>query len=699
MPYKLNPFTEKFDYYETPPVNPAKIVTVTRYSDLVAEAADIQANQLAGTILLRSDLYMTGYEPIDLTGIVLNLNGFSIRQGISSDSYHTTGWVFPIQGTGWVIQNGNFVYNDLNYNDTNYNNNLGIELLGNSADTSSLTSVAVFGTFQSVTFINYVGTTITTPNLPNIKTSKSAASWGYLSFIDCLFESFTGYEIPDPNPKIDMAPFVIELSTTKGTSIFFSKYRSFHHQSGDYGKAMYINTDNSSRGVNFLCDGTINLLNTNTVINNDIKPTNGIVAISTASTSDFIEKRVLADDIVGKSVLLSNPDTGELEKYPASSLGGSGQLDIEIEGTFNQAIDLFVQKALVRATTTGRLKTTDGDLALVQPFTYIESDSNTLIRLIFHNLVINSAQFTINSCLLLTELSFPALAKNYGAMTISNTPALTSLTFTALIKNLGPIGLSTMQGLTSFSCPSLIVNDNNFNVTSCQSLIDFSFPVLSKNYGYIYLSYSPSLLAITFPSLNENTGVIDVGYCSILNRIEFPLLTKNSGINTLGIHDLPLLATLSFPLLTINNALLALANLSNLLELNFPALTTMTAKIQMAALSMLTTLSLPAIISYTNTDDFFRPSDNGTTTLTSVKIGTIGTLKEFAANIILTGQALTEASVDDILAVFATLDGTDGTILFNKTIDLSGGTSSTPSIAGVASAAIITALGGTVITN
>ncbi len=63
-------------------------------------------------------------------------------------------------------------------------------------------------------------------------------------------------------------------------------------------------------------------------------------------------------------------------------------------------------------------------------------------------------------------------------------------------------------------------------------------------------------------------------------------------------------------------------------------------------------------------------------------------------------SALTEASVDGILALFVGLDGTGGTTLCEAgSIDLSGGTSAPPSVAGAADAVTLSARGITVTTN
>lgn len=65
----------------------------------------------------------------------------------------------------------------------------------------------------------------------------------------------------------------------------------------------------------------------------------------------------------------------------------------------------------------------------------------------------------------------------------------------------------------------------------------------------------------------------------------------------------------------------------------------------------------------------------------------------------LTSNALTQASVDGILASLAALDGTNGTSIFTDAIHLTGGTNATPSATGLAHKEAIQARGGTVTNN
>ncbi len=135
--------------------------------------------------------------------------------------------------------------------------------------------------------------------------------------------------------------------------------------------------------------------------------------------------------------------------------------------------------------------------------------------------------------------------------------------------------------------------------------------------------------------------------------------------------------------------------------ISFPALTTLTG--QFADLNgttdfhLVPSFSLPVI----------AHMDGGVNIVTAANCTafTMGSsLKSMgasgAANFIFTGAKLTQASVDSILARLAALDGTGGTTSFqNATIDLSGGTSSTPSAGGLTSKATLVGRGCTVTTN
>lgn len=74
-------------------------------------------------------------------------------------------------------------------------------------------------------------------------------------------------------------------------------------------------------------------------------------------------------------------------------------------------------------------------------------------------------------------------------------------------------------------------------------------------------------------------------------------------------------------------------------------------------------------------------------------------LKLFSGNFNASTCAFNQTTVDYILTKLASLDGTNGTTLFTGSVNVSGGTSSTPSTAGLAAAATLTARGCSVSYN
>ena len=114
----------------------------------------------------------------------------------------------------------------------------------------------------------------------------------------------------------------------------------------------------------------------------------------------------------------------------------------------------------------------------------------------------------------------------------------------------------------------------------------------------------------------------------------------------------------------------------------------------------LTTLSLPALVKINSGTGASISLISGTAALTTITLGTSSTLKSISGNVVITSAALTQASVDHILAQLVLLDGTNGTTLYTgaKTVTITG-TSSTPSATGLANKATLVGRGCTVTTN
>lgn len=84
--------------------------------------------------------------------------------------------------------------------------------------------------------------------------------------------------------------------------------------------------------------------------------------------------------------------------------------------------------------------------------------------------------------------------------------------------------------------------------------------------------------------------------------------------------------------------------------------------------------------------------------LTTVNIGEIGSLKR-GGSVSMIGCALSEETVNYILALLVSLDGNNGTDLFNGDVSLEDGTSAAPTGQGLIDKATLQARGGLITTN
>ena len=252
----------------------------------------------------------------------------------------------------------------------------------------------------------------------------------------------------------------------------------------------------------------------------------------------------------------------------------------------------------------------------------------------------------------LTSLSFNDLigvCGNFNPSFLNGNPGLTSLgmnTLTYVGGNFAPSG----NYITSLSANSLIAIGGNFSpaVLSSPSFGALNFNSLILVGGTVGLNLIPYLTTVYLPSLQCVVGQFSPNNCTFLNTINCPAL-QYMGTCTL-------------------------ATMSHLATVNFPAMVNYSGAITI-------TTSLGAV--------------------SSVTLGTIGTLKKINGSVNIATQKLTQATVDGILALIASLDGTNGTTSWGsgKTLTINGGTNSAPSTSGSSSMATIVARGGTVTHN
>lgn len=256
-----------------------------------------------------------------------------------------------------------------------------------------------------------------------------------------------------------------------------------------------------------------------------------------------------------------------------------------------------------------------------------------------------------------TTLSFPALKYagfiGFNAVTLNSTVGLTSISFPELLYCTAFQSTQLSSFLTSISFPKLKKVYGAFNF-SASAVTTLSFPALT-NIGTLTLQQHSAIISLIFPVLVSATN-IQIANNAALQSITFTSLVycTSFAVNT---GTSPALTSISFPALTTIN--------SNLPTQSNPV------NISTGAAANLSSFSFPNLLS----------------------LGTTGVF-------LISGAALTQATVDAILVKLASLNGTGGTTAFsNRTVTLNGGTSQAPSATGITARNTLIGRGCTVTTN
>lgn len=228
--------------------------------------------------------------------------------------------------------------------------------------------------------------------------------------------------------------------------------------------------------------------------------------------------------------------------------------------------------------------------------------------------------------------------------------------------------VSIPTGTTKISFPSLkyIMGSYAFTFsTSGTTLTEIAVPELEYSDATFTIPAITSFLSMSLPKLK--VGFIS-NLCTTLTDITFPEALQisyqdsvNSNINTVNLPKTKVLRNL---ILTGTKA--------NLTSISLPS-------VEWIAAITMPTLS-PALTSFT-----LNPG-----------------LKAFGStsgNFVTSSNSLNQASVDSILVILASLDGTNGTSIFQARIVTITGGAATPSAIGLAAKAVLTARACTVTTN
>lgn len=235
-------------------------------------------------------------------------------------------------------------------------------------------------------------------------------------------------------------------------------------------------------------------------------------------------------------------------------------------------------------------------------------------------------------------------------------------------------------------------NSSGFNFGTMASLTTLGFPALVTLSTSFQPSGMASLTSIDLSALETVTGTFAPTVMASLTTLSAANL-KYIG-NSLSVGTMALLTTLDLTGLEVVGNGISLGTLASLVTLSLDSLSLVGNTISFTGTAgVFTTFYAPVL----------RGCGQiilGGNALANVTIGSSSTLKEVTGNVTITNAALTQASVDHILVQLSLLDGTNGTTSYDsKTVNLSGGTSSTPSATGLAAKVVLQARGCTVTNN
>lgn len=251
----------------------------------------------------------------------------------------------------------------------------------------------------------------------------------------------------------------------------------------------------------------------------------------------------------------------------------------------------------------------------------------------------------------------------YNGIYLSTIPIITTLTFTELVHttNFVLMSLGLSGAGVAISAPKLKYISNvgtgqgSLNMVNCKINGGVSLPEL-ESVANVYLQQLTNCTSVLLPKLKRVISAFSMTTLSSVTSTDFSLLEDvmgNFSIKTFGSSASPI-TSLDFPLLAQLRGGVSTFTDVNALALNLPSMVTYNGGITFA----------------------------GANRMATVVLGTIGTLKKVGGSVLLpmTGSyGINLASVNAIIALLASLNGTNGTTSFSGTVTLTGGTTATPS--------------------
>jgi hypothetical protein len=426
----------------------------------------------------------------------------------------------------------------------------------------------------------------------------------------------------------------------------------------------------------------------------DLSPNDSnFVAVNMGSYVDWVDLIGRIDNLDSLGIFATDIQAGE------QSIN-TGTTSITFPGAFDSTdLDISVVPYVRRTSDNAvvdyvvdNISTTGFDVTVWEDACYIryiasqkQPESNAFFETILHQS--DTATIIIDTSQVRNLLPFVQLHSTGGSTPTSNSikitytgipmrPLIFPISQNSMVVELDSgFSQKTLNGetgvyLNSFTyTESPAINNNN--------LLTFSLDDLVGCEGAFTFSNCSTITDFYAPKFTYCIGSLTVGSLTLCDSLNFDSLFF---CGALSVTNMLNVVNLSLSRLYAVNGALSLTGLA-VSEIILPNLSYIAGNLFFANFANLVKTELPSLITYTGTIAISQGFSN----LAYIKLGEINTLKSIlGSSITVSGQKLSQGSVDSTLALLASLDGTNGTTLFGtgKTVNIGGGTSASPTFTG-----------------
>ena len=248
---------------------------------------------------------------------------------------------------------------------------------------------------------------------------------------------------------------------------------------------------------------------------------------------------------------------------------------------------------------------------------------------------------------------------------------------------------------TSVEFPTL-TQASSVQFALIDSIQSVSLPNLVTIIGNCRCTNMSNITTFNLPKVTSISGEFEFGNAPLLTNINFPLLQQVDLLKASSLVGFSGFYQSDFPSLTITA--FSISNSAGAFEIDMNLITTLTGLTSSFALAP--KINLPNVINIILNGASINAGYNSN--LVILNIGTAGTVKfiENGATIYFNDCVINSASINNLLTMLASLDGTNGTtVCSNGYLNISGGLNAAPSGAGITAVSTLISRGWTVQTN